>query len=81
MERKAAAPAESLTRNHGFADGNKRTAFLIVDLFLYHSGYRLESRRGDVRRELERLILQIVEHHPGFDEIAGWFKLRIRKRR
>jgi hypothetical protein len=51
-----------------------------VDLFLYRSGYRLESRRGDVRRELERLILRIVEHHPEFDEIADWFEARIRKR-
>jgi len=80
IERKAAALTESLTRNHGFADGNKRTAFLIVDLFLYRSGYRLESRRGDVARELERLILQIVEHHPEFEEITSWFKVRIRKR-
>jgi death-on-curing protein len=69
-----------LTRNHGFADGNKRTAFLIVDLFLYRCGYRLESKRGEGRRGLERLILRIVENHPEFDEIADWFKLRIRKR-
>ena len=81
IHRKVAALAESLTRNHGFADGNKRTAFLIIDLFLYRSGYRLASRRGNVNRELEQLILRIVEDHPGFEDIAAWFKVRIRKRR
>jgi death on curing protein len=81
IHRKAAALVESLTRNHGFADGNKRTAFLIIDLFLYRSGYRLESRLGNAYVELERFILRIVEDRLPFDDIAGWFKARVAKRR
>jgi Fic family protein len=36
--RKAAALAQSLAQNHGFVDGNKRTAFYMVDLLLANSG-------------------------------------------
>ena len=79
IQRKAAALVESLARNHGFADGNKRTAFLILDLFLYRSGYRLRPHKGAAHRELEHLILWIVEHHPPFEEIVGWFELRLRR--
>ena len=80
IERKAAALIESLSRNHGFADGNKRTAFLIVDLFIYRSGYRLRAIRGSADRDLENLILRIVQEHTPFEDIVGWFKQRIRRR-
>jgi death-on-curing protein len=35
----AAALLESLVRNHPFIDGNKRTAFAVVDVFLRINGY------------------------------------------
>ena len=35
----AAALMESLTNNHGFVDGNKRTAFASADVFLRLNGY------------------------------------------
>ncbi len=38
----AAAYAVGLTRNHPFVDGNKRTALLLVGLFLELNGYTLE---------------------------------------
>jgi death-on-curing protein len=37
----AAAYGTGLARNHPFADGNKRAAFLAVGLFLALSGWRL----------------------------------------
>lgn len=80
IDRKAAALIESLSRNHGFVDGNKRTAFLIVDLFIYRSGYRLRAIRGNSHQELENLILRIVREHTPFEDIVGWFKQRIRRR-
>jgi death on curing protein len=81
IHKKAAALVESLAKNHGFADGNKRTAFLIVDLFLYRSGYRLESRTDNVYVQLERFIVQIVRDRLSFDPIADWFAAHIVKRR
>lgn len=37
----AASYGYGLAQNHPFVDGNKRTAFLAVGLFLYMNGYRL----------------------------------------
>jgi death-on-curing protein len=37
-----AALIESLTNNHPFVDGNKRTALLAADVFLNYNGYTLE---------------------------------------
>jgi death-on-curing protein len=38
----AAALLESLSDNHGFLDGNKRTAITVTAAFLRVNGYRLE---------------------------------------
>ena len=40
----AAAYAESIAKNHPFADGNKRTAFLSAGAFLENNGYKLDPR-------------------------------------
>lgn len=37
----AAAYAFGLARNHAFTDGNKRTSFVVTDLFLARNGYEL----------------------------------------
>jgi death-on-curing protein len=43
IEEKAAALTEALARNHGFVDGNKRTAVYAMDLLLTRSGYKLRD--------------------------------------
>jgi len=40
----AAAYGFGLARNHPFLDGNKRTAFVAVELFLRLNGYVLEAK-------------------------------------
>ena len=47
LARLAAAYVYGITRNHGFADGNKRTALVIADLFLMLNGYELVSSPAD----------------------------------
>jgi death-on-curing protein len=42
LEAKAAAMLESLARNHPLIDGNKRTAWTLMVLFLWINGYRHE---------------------------------------
>ena len=79
IHQKAAALAESLARNHGFTDGNKRTAFLILDLFIYGSAYVLTGLKGDPYDELEEFILQIADIHPPIEEITEWFRVRLRR--
>ncbi len=43
LEKKAAAVLESLARNHPLIDGNKRTAWTLMVLFLWINGYRHET--------------------------------------
>jgi len=78
IAKKAAALVQSLASNHGFIDGNKRTALLMMNLLLLRSGYHL---RGDseqqVNADVEAMILALVEHRMSFDEVIMWFEQRI----
>jgi death on curing protein len=42
LHEEAAALMESLGKNHGFIDGNKRIAFTATDVFLRRNGFYLE---------------------------------------
>ena len=41
IAKKAAAVLHSMVGNHGFVDGNKRTAWLLVEILIDRSSYRL----------------------------------------
>ncbi|MDX1914250.1 MAG: type II toxin-antitoxin system death-on-curing family toxin [Methylophilus sp.] len=43
----AAAYGVGLAKNHPFLDGNKRTAFVAVELFLVLNGYQLTATDAD----------------------------------
>lgn len=43
----AAAYAFDISRNHPFLDGNKRTAFVVMELFLNLNGWVLEAEDAD----------------------------------
>jgi death-on-curing protein len=45
VSRKAAL-LHSLALNHGFVDGNKRTALLVLRVFLERSGYAIRLSRA-----------------------------------
>jgi death on curing protein len=67
---KAAALMESLIGNHGFLDGNKRTAITSVGLFLRINGYRLTVDN----QQLESFTLQCAQHLVPLDQIDIWLK-------
>lgn len=50
----AAALFESLAMDHPFVDGNKRTAFAAVDVFLRVNGARLKARPMAVHKWMAR---------------------------
>jgi death on curing protein len=79
MHQKAAALAESLAQNHGFIDGNKRTTFLVVDLFIARSGYELQGLHGSADEELENLIIEIATGTIDSAALEGWFKARLKR--
>lgn len=78
IAKKAAALVQSLASNHGFIDGNKRTALLMMNLLLLRSGFQL---RGDseqrVNADAEDMIVALVEHRMSFDEVVIWLEKRI----
>lgn len=70
----AAALLESLVQNHPFIDGNKRTAFAVVDVFLRINGYAITARSEVVYDKFIALLDQgafDMEHLvPWLEEIA-----------
>lgn len=80
MAGKAAVMLHSLARNHGFADGNKRTCLLLVHLLIDRSGYRLHDRNlARLNLELEQLIVDTAEGKRTPEEIEAWVKPRLRR--
>ena len=65
---KAAALAQSLVMNHPFSDGNKRTAFTALGVFLSLNGLSLVSSPS----EAEAFVLRIAEHSLGLESIVDW---------
>jgi death-on-curing protein len=68
--KRAAALAESVVLNHGFVDGNKRTAMYAMAAWLEREGYVIDAPRG----ELRDLALAIASHELGTEQIATWLK-------
>ena len=81
IRRKAAALVQSVATNHGFADGNKRTATILMLALLNKSGYDLKAIRGerDIQTAVEKMVLDVVTHKLGFEGLVQWFEARIRR--
>jgi death-on-curing protein len=69
----AAAYAYGLARNHGFVDGNKRTAWIAARLFLADNGYRLGFDPVDAVRVMEGVAGGTVTE----TQLAAWFRDRL----
>ena len=69
----AAAYAFGLARNHGFADGNKRTAWVVARLFLADNGFKLEFDKADAVHIVEALAAGRL----GEEALAEWFRARL----
>ena len=69
----AAAYVCGISMNHGFVDGNKRTAWVTARLFLADNGYRIEFNSADAIRIMEDVAAGQVDE----DELAAWFRARV----
>ena len=69
----AASYAFGLARNHGFSDGNKRTAWVVARLFLADNGYRLHFDPMDAVRTVEAVAAGAMQE----DILAAWFRDRL----
>lgn len=69
----AAAYAFGIARNHPFIDGNKRTAYVAMELFLMDNGYVLTA--GDEDSLLTMLRLAAGEMRE--EDYAGWVRANV----
>jgi death-on-curing protein len=72
----AAALWESLSQNHPFVDGNKRTAFAVAFTFLAVNGYALTAKE-------EAVIKFLVPLHDrgalSFERLEAWLRRNTRR--
>ena len=79
---KLAALIKSMACNHGFIDGNKRTAVVLTLVLVDRSGYRLAPLPGEDldNAALENLVLDLVCHRLDREQVEAWFKARLRRK-
>lgn len=65
----AAAYAFGIARNHPFVDGNKRTAWVVANLFLDLNGLELAFDEAEAIGRVERLAAGELSE----EELADWF--------
>ncbi len=68
IPRLAAAYAYGITKNHPFADGNKRAAFLCIGLFLALNGYTLQVEQ----KEAVNTILALAAGDLDESALTAW---------
>ena len=66
----AASLGYGLAKNHGFSDGNKRTAFMAIFTFLGLNGFRLTAPEPEV----VQLMLSVATDELGEEALAGWIR-------
>ena len=71
----AACYAYHLTKNHPFIDGNKRTAWVCMRLFLKLNGLDVEADR----QEKVRTMLDLSAGRIGLEEVKAWITSKTRR--
>jgi death-on-curing protein len=71
----AAAYGFAIARNHGFEDGNKRTAFIALYTFLGLNGYDLDASEHEVVVVMNAVAGGTLSE----GDFAGWIRSRARK--
>ena len=66
----ASAYGFGIATNHPFADGNKRTAYVVSVLFLNLNGYRLDAGQD----EKYRTFLDLAAGNLAEEPLAVWFR-------
>ena len=74
--RLGAAYGVGIAKNHPFADGNKRAAFLSVGLFVGLNGQRIVADKTDAIR----VMLAVAAGELSESEFAEWIKVHMKRR-
>jgi len=62
-----------IARNHPYRDGNKRTAFLAMAIFVELNGYRIEAPE----EEVVQVMLAVADRRCNEPELAEWIRKRL----
>ena len=74
--RLAAAYAFGIAKNHPFVDGNKRAAFMAMNLFLEKNGWSLTASEVDATLTFLKLAASEITE----EELAVWIQGHLAKR-
>jgi death on curing protein len=66
----------SVVGNHGFVDGNKRTAWLLVEILIERSGFVLDIPMDE---RIDDLVVSVASGQTSFDGLVVWFGRRIKR--
>jgi death-on-curing protein len=69
----AAAYGHGIARNHPFVDGNKRTAFVAVELFLELNGHTLDASDADC----VLVVLQLAAGDLSEEDFGAWVRTHL----
>lgn len=70
----AAAYAFGLCGNHGFLDGNKRTAYVVAEVFLDLNGYAMDASDEAVVHTMMAVASGVMRE----EQLANWFRNFVR---
>ena len=76
IHQKAAALLHGVVSNHGFVDGNKRTALYLIEVLVQRSNY--DFIEGD--EVVADVITDVARGDMGYEELVDWFKDRLVRR-
>lgn len=65
---KAAALIESVVTNHPFIDGNKRTGYVLMRLYLMENNLDISADQ----KEKYEFVISIASGNSSFDQITEW---------
>jgi death on curing protein len=67
---KAAAYGFHICRNHPFVDGNKRIAFVLMDIFLQENGWELQASE----EEAYETMIRLASDNLSKNDLSTWLK-------
>ncbi|MBD2165108.1 type II toxin-antitoxin system death-on-curing family toxin [Calothrix membranacea FACHB-236] len=73
--KQAAAYPYHLAMNHPFIDGNKRTAFAVMDTFLTLNGYSLNLSAD----ETYNMVIRVVQREISKEELSAFLELHLER--
>ena len=75
IHEKAAALIESIVKNHPFVDGNKRTGYVMMRLFLLNNGFNIQASQD----EKYTFVIRIASGSLSIDHITSWILEHIKR--